>query len=189
MGVEERIMGDGGGLTSKKPYIVVIVIASLLELWYAAVICDNINDSMSDCKKEPAWAVACGAISLVFMIVILALAQFASGQADGVPGQILLALTWIIWLCGVGAYTFGSAKGGLATAQIVANNGWFGTWICFITCTILILDIPTVKGLVDKVVGAMDNKKYMAIVGLASLVVMWHAAKVCDDQTECKKMP
>jgi hypothetical protein len=48
---------------------------------------------------------------------------------------------------------------------------------------------PPVANLANKVLGALDEeKKYLFIVGSASLIEMWFIATMCDDASYCEKM-
>jgi len=177
------------GLTlDKVSKTAVITVASFIEMWAAATVCDSMrcqhncnNGTYNSCKDEYAWAIAIGVISLFLCIVMLIMAKCFSGVGGGVPEIIISGILFIGWFAAMATITMGIPFGNGGGS----SNGYFGTWISLIFSWLLLLECaPQLQALVDKVCGTQDTKKILLfIIGMASLIEMWHAAKICDDSS------
>jgi len=160
-----------------------------VEMWAAGANCDNIAQahptwSTSDaCKDERGWAVAVGVISTFFAAIQLLLGKCAPGVAGGLPEMIISIIIWLLWVCSVPSITMGEPFGDGSPA-----NGFYCTWLCLVFSYLLMLECaPQVAGLIEKISGVMDSEKTaLFIIGMASLIEMWHAAKICDDANSCE---
>lgn len=185
----------------KKLALAAVTLGSFIEMWAAAAYCDQFNDSIHDCEDEWAWAVACGAISLIICIVLIICMKFKPDIVEGIVGQICYVLLFCLWTAGVAVCTFqkpfapgpqginwnGSAQTG---NYGVAGNGYFATWLAFVFSIVLVIvGVPPIAGLLEPVFGSLDDaKKMMMGIFFASIVEMWHAARVCDNSWKCKGM-
>ena len=90
----------------KKLALAAVTLGSLIEMWAAAVNCDTWNDNIHDCKDEEAWAVACGAISLIICIVLAICMKFKPDIVEGTVGQICFVILFGLWVAGMAVGTF-----------------------------------------------------------------------------------
>ena len=96
----------GLDMMDKKLALAAVTLGSLIEMWAAAVNCDTWNDNIHDCKDEEAWAVACGAISLIICIVLAICMKFKPDIVEGIVGQICFFLLFCLWVAGMAVGTF-----------------------------------------------------------------------------------
>lgn len=165
-------------------------------MWAAAAICDNLNTGWSACKDKYAWAVACGAISLFVCIVMTILFLCSAGNAQKANPFVAVFL-FLLWGAGVGVCTFwlpfGTAGGGYGIGVGNYANGYFGTWISFITSVkYMVSAVPQVASAMDK--GPKDSgSSLVIIIFFASVTEMWAAAVICDTyhwvNTGCSDLP
>merc|ERR1711988_1354124 len=181
-----------------------LILCSIIEMWVASVYCDGhtyynpgtsviiTSKTTNDCDGMWAWAVAVGVISLVFSSVYTFLAKMKPELAEGIPGYALATFLFLLWICGaaVGTYwkPFAPGPGG-GDRYGIAGNGFFATWGGVVFSGMLVIQIPPVADLLSKFFGAIDETKkiMMALFG-SSMVEMWHAAEVCDDDAHCEGM-
>lgn len=168
----------------------IIMIASFLEMWAAATICDSMrcqsncsNGTYNNCKDEYAWAIAIGVISLVLTIVMLLIGKCAPGVAGGLPEMVIAFILFGGWFAAMAVCTMGLPFGG--TGGGGGTNGFFCTWIALVFSWLLFLEVcPQLQALVDKASsGGGMAKKWLFAIGVASLIEMWHSAKICDDNS------
>merc|ERR1711865_543594 len=180
------------GMMDKNLAIAALLIGSFIEMWAAAGYCDQHGSIQDDCHDEWAWAVALGVISLIFVIVVIILMKCKPDIVDGIVGQIMFCLLFGLWVAGVTVCTFqkpfapGPSGDGYGDGNFgVAGNGYFATWACVVFSFILvIMGCPPVTGLFEKAMGSLDDVKKMLLgVFVASIVEMWHAARICDKST------
>jgi len=181
----------------QKLAIAALLVGSFIEMWAAAAYCDINNDTVSDCRDEWAWAVALGVISLIFIIVIVILMKCKPDIVDGIVGQIMYCLLFAMWVAGVAVCTFqkpfapGPSGNGYGAGNYgVAGNGYFATWACAVFSFILVITkCSFVTGPFEKVMGSLDDVKKMLLgCFAASIIEMWHAARICDKSTSCEGM-
>jgi hypothetical protein len=164
---------------NKTGLIMCVGLASFIEMWAAATLCDNTSTYKDGCGDSYlAWAVACGTIS-AFVCLVLTIMSVAGcgGIVDGVVGQVIALLLFIWWFAGVGTITMESpfTKG---------TNGFFGTWIALIASGALVVEADPF-GIASKIAGAAGGadggQKMLLGIGLCSLILMWHSAVLCDN--------
>lgn len=183
----------------------IIGVASFIEFWAAIAICIKLDDKQlgqtnTDCKDEWAWAVVAGLIGTLVTIVCFILDKFKPALLEGVVGWIMYFLLFGTWLCGVAVCTMdkpfapqGNDFAAGATSYESyghADNGYFATWIAFVFSTFLFFgQVTPVAEMCTKVFGELDDaKKMLCMICGASLIEMWHAARICDHQRDCAKM-
>ncbi len=103
-------------LTQRQKTILLILVGSFVVMVAAADLCDD----DASCKDEEAWAVAVGVISLVTCAVWAAMVN-KLGAAE----KFVAIFVFVLWLLGVGVCT-------VESPFVVAGNGYFGCWFCFI---------------------------------------------------------
>jgi len=188
----------GLDMMDKKLALAAVTLGSLIEMWAAAVNCDTWNDNIHDCKDEEAWAVACGAISLIICIVLAICMKFKPDIVEGIVGQICFFLLFCLWVAGMAVGTFQRpfSPGPMSTGGVhggnygIAGNGYFATWLCLVFSTILVIvGVPPISSVLEPVFGSLDDcKKMMLAIFLASIIEMWHAARICDKSYKCEGM-
>merc|ERR1712166_730340 len=72
----------------------------------------------------------------------------------------------------------------------IAGNGYFATWLSLVFSTILVIvGVPPISSVLEPVFGSLDDcKKMMLAIFLASIIDMWHAARICDTSYYCEGM-
>jgi len=170
-----------------------LLLGSFIEMWAAAAICDILNEDISDCKDNPAWAVAVGVISLFLMIIVAILLKCKPDLVEGIFGQIIFILVFAIWVVGVAICTFESpfAPGPKGYQDYgYAGNGFFATWLCFgFSGILMVIAVPIIGNVFAKGFGSLDDaRKYLLVIFTASVIEMWHAARVCDKAPYCTGM-
>jgi len=174
-----------------------ILVFSFIEMWCSIAICVQLDNYSADCEDEYAWAIVAGLVSTVFCIVLLILSKVKPDLLEGIVGMILAALMFGIWIAAVAVCTFDKpyAPGPTATTSTWVNvnqagNGYFATWLALCFSGVFVLQaIPAAAAAAEKGGGALDfNKKMLLGIAFASLVEMWHAAKICDDSDKCERM-
>merc|ERR1711981_699244 len=160
-----------------------ILVFSFIEMWCSIAICVQLDNYSADCEDEYAWAIVAGLVSTVFCIVLLILSKVKPDLLEGIVGMILAALMFGIWIAAVAVCAFDKpyAPGPTATTS---------TWVALCFSGVFVLQaIPAAAAAAEKGGGALDfNKKMLLGIAFASLVEMWHAAKICDDSDKCERM-
>jgi len=173
-------MGKGGSGDDTKIYIAILMLSSLIEMWAAAAICDSLNNGWNGCQKEWAWAVACGAISLFICIIMTILFCAAQGMANS-ANPFVAVLLFLLWGAGVGVCTFGIPFYGAGAMTGNRANGYFATWISFITSTMYMMKaVPQIANVAGKAKSGSDADTVIWIIFFASVAEMWAAAYICD---------
>merc|ERR1711907_102033 len=185
MGAERQRKMGGDPLV----WIAIIIVASLIEMWAAASICDS-HGWGNGCRGEYAFAVAVGAASLGICIIMTIL-HCACNACSQKAHPFISVLMWLLWGAGVGVCTFGvpfrnacgfSVKVGNVSVGSSGANGYFSTWICFIaSCFYVFESVPQIKGASDKVTSGSQEKGWLLVIFLASVCELWAAAYVCDN--------
>merc|ERR1712199_74732 len=193
-------MGAERSIMDKLMCTIAILVFSFIEFWCSIALCIQRDEILSkDCEDEYAWAVGAGLISCVLAVVLILLNKFKPALLEGIVGMIMAGVMFAIWICCVAACTFDKpfAPGGLTAATTgitrdvnIAGNGYFATWLSLIFSGILLMQSIPQAAAAEKGAGALDfNKKMLAGIAFASLLEMWHAAKVCDDSAyKCEEM-
>lgn len=168
-------------MASKLEYQAVILLATFLELWASIAICDDLNPggaSLDNCKNDYAFAVSVGVISFVFYLALLLMDKFCSSVSEGIAGQILILIGFLLWMCCVAACTFGDPFGN-------CNNGYWATWLATVAAAMYVKDeCKFLQGILGQAEGAAATSP-MALnaLGFASLIEMWAAAYICNNGT------
>jgi hypothetical protein len=175
-------MGKGGAENDPKMYIAVLIVGSLVEMWAACATCDKLNDlDFADkCKKEYAFAVAVGCISLFICLVMSILFCVNAGTAQ-TASPIVAVVMFILWGLGIGVCTFSipfMAAGGFGAGGNSAN-GYFSTWICFITSCLYVQTVPQVQQAAQKAGNSASTP--VMVTFFAGICEMWAAAYACDN--------
>lgn len=209
-------MGKGGegsseGQDYKFMYLGVVFIAGFCEFWSAIAVCVN-RDSYFNrnkgghtykCEDEEAWAVAFGAISCVLVITTVIVGRFCS---NAIVEQVIAVILFLGWFCVMAVCTmqqpFAPTGGGGGTPlrRDIQNgknfgsghdgNGYYGTWISLAASIPYMLEaVPTIKSLYSQAEGAATtSKQLLMVVAFASIIEMWHAARICDEHDTCEGM-
>eukprot|EP00656_Telonema_subtile_P025285 TRINITY_DN2736_c0_g1_i2.p1 TRINITY_DN2736_c0_g1~~TRINITY_DN2736_c0_g1_i2.p1 ORF type:complete len:241 (-),score=40.08 TRINITY_DN2736_c0_g1_i2:286-1008(-) len=127
-----------GELDDTKKMLLAIFLASLLEMWHAARICDE----DSHCEGMLAWGVSAGAISSGLILIFVLLLKFVpSMQPHAKFFAAFLALWWIAAVC---TLTMPNGEKSCSTNDrycqglfLSASNGFFGTWVAMILSVVL----------------------------------------------------
>ena len=135
----------------------------------------------------------CGVLSIVLIILIIGLMKFKPGVLAGTVGHVIYVVLFGLWVAGVAVCTFQKpfAPGPTTGDNFgVAGNGYFAIWVCVVFSGVLVyLCVPPVTGILAKFFGALDvPKKFLLMVFGASVIEMWHAARVCDKSQWCEGM-
>jgi len=107
-----------------------LVIASCVELIAAAIACGN-------CSNYVAYAVAVGAVSLFFCIVILFVPQCIPAASSAAPYIMVFLFLW--WFVAAIVLTF-------VSPFVWAGNGYFATWVAAICAAIMFLQSGMAPG-------------------------------------------
>jgi len=169
--------GKGGEAVDPKVFIAVTMIASLIEMWAAAATCDELNNGFDDCKDEYALAVAIGCISLVVCIVVSIIYCVKADLMSGIGSTIVAAVLFILWGIGTGVCTFDIPF--VSAVGENAANGYYSTWVAFITSTMFFMTIPQIKDLADK--GTQGESGSLLFCFFGSIAEMWASAYMCDN--------
>ena len=147
------------------------------------------NDNAHDCRDDWAWAVVCGVLSLVLVIIIIALMKFKPEVLDGTVGYIIYLTLFGLWVVGIAVCTFekpfapGPPTGGNFG---VAGNGYFAIWACAIFSGVLVyVGVPPVTDLLAKVFGALDDGKRILVGVSLYMCVNTHLDLVILDLVNC----
>lgn len=135
-------------------------------------------------------------ISIILVIIIVVLMKCKPDLLNGIVGQIIYVILFAMWVAGVAVCTFqkpfapGPTGYGLTGNYGVAGNGYFGTWLCAIFSGVLVyLGVPPITEGLGNIFGGLDEaKKLLLGIFAASIVEMWHAARVCDKSWWCTGM-
>lgn len=184
---------------SKEILIACVFLGSGIEMWAGAAECDRIGDIHKDCKDEYAWAVVCGLISLIISGILLALTKFKPDLVDGIVGQLCFVVLFGFWVAGVAVLTFQKpfAPAGAsnpyynyAGSEGQAGNGYFATWLSAVAAGwLLVQGVAPLGDAIDQAKAVLDEpKKYLTGIFAASIVEMWHAARICDKAAYCQGM-
>lgn len=180
----------------------IIFVASFIEFWEAVALCIKKDDgqfgSDKDCNDEWAWAVVAGLLGFLVATTCLIFNKFKPDLLDGAVGWIMYFLLWAIWLCAVAVCTMDkpfAPQGSTTTSTLLstygeAGNGYFATWIAFVFSTFLFFGhVTPVAAICSRIFGQLDDtKKLLFMILGASVLEMWHAARICDKSTDCAKM-
>lgn len=169
---------EPGSEEEKRLYMSVLFIGSLVELYTAAKLCDDIS-KYQDCTNEFGFAVAVGTISLFVSLCFLAAGQLSPGFFD--PYEKVLAVFMAsFWTAGVGVVTF-------KKPFTIVGNGYFSSWAClFASFLYLRAVLPQVGAVTSRVKEMSGISTAILIVAVASGIELLEASIVCDEISECK---
>jgi len=152
--------------------MLVLLVASTLEMWAAASLCDN-----TDCGGYTGWAVSCGVLSVLGCLVMMALYGFANKKS----GDVEHAAGWfffVLWGLGAGICTF---KAPFNSACENAN-GYFASWLSFIASSLYLMETtPFVKDLAHKGMSESRITLYLGVTISASFVVFVASSVRCSE--------
>eukprot|EP00299_Pterocystis_sp_00344_P004912 c1620_g1_i1.p2 GENE.c1620_g1_i1~~c1620_g1_i1.p2 ORF type:complete len:279 (+),score=65.73 c1620_g1_i1:43-879(+) len=160
--------------------VILILMASLVELTASAKICDD----RDDCKHEYAFAVAVGAISLFSAIVYVFLLRFVPAVAEIIAPILSLFLT--VWW---------GVSSGVVTFKIpfkYTSNGYFSSWIAFgaslmfayNTVGFLKVFVATVQ---ERAASGGVSRRLLLLILFSSLIEMIAASVEFDNDHTHKK--
>jgi hypothetical protein len=134
-------------------------------------------------QDEYGWAVSIGAISLLLSLCLAAIVKFAPGMETGLPCQCVVVFLFVGWFCGMAVCT-------MQAPFVVAQNGWYATWLCLIASGALLFETNpfNLATTATAFYPTDDTTKYIAGVFFASFIEMWHAAVKCDNDAYCEGM-
>jgi len=142
-----------GTLNDTKKMLLAIFGCSVLEMWHAAVLCDE----GKDCAKMLAWAVSAGAISAILILIFTLCLHFVPAVSNFT--KFLAGFLTVWWLAAMCTITMPNGNSSsdcdsddpyCVGVFMSASNGFFGTWMALLLCIVLTcqefgLDLPGFK--------------------------------------------
>merc|ERR1712072_1133857 len=161
---------------------------SFIEMWCAIAYCVQLDDVNKDCEDKWAFAVVLGLFSALVCVGFGLMIKFKPAMANGMVGMIMAGLLFAWWVAGVAVSTFdlpfapGSSENTSGTYANIAGNGYFAVWGAVIASgSLLVSLIPAAQAAAAQGAGAGMNEKFIFMVAFASVIELWHSAKLCDD--------
>eukprot|EP00051_Salpingoeca_urceolata_P024230 m.423116 g.423116 ORF g.423116 m.423116 type:complete len:544 (+) comp20207_c0_seq4:1821-3452(+) len=155
--------------------IFICFVASAVEMSTAADFCNH----HGDCDKSKwAWAIACGAVSVVVCGGRLLVMKFSSEALSSVVDTVLSVFLVLWWVMGAAFNT--RVHGAFAST----SNGYFATWIALLTATFYAyLAIARLQAALE---GNTAGSAFPVVLA-GSAVVLAVAADSCDARDDCSK--
>lgn len=131
----KKVFGD---MNTSNKLLLAIFLASVVEFWHAARICDDVDQ----CKGMLAWGVSVGILSCFYIVAFVLLVRFVPSFKDYVKFfGAFIALWWIVAVCTLTMPNGEeSCSGGNYFCQglfLSASNGFFGTWVAMLLSVVL----------------------------------------------------
>eukprot|EP00656_Telonema_subtile_P005353 TRINITY_DN12431_c0_g1_i3.p1 TRINITY_DN12431_c0_g1~~TRINITY_DN12431_c0_g1_i3.p1 ORF type:complete len:337 (+),score=60.35 TRINITY_DN12431_c0_g1_i3:136-1146(+) len=163
--------------------VAIIGVASLVEMIAAAKYCDDHND----CSKQNGYAVAVGVVSTFVCILFFSMHVLVPGSALIEMCRPVLNFSLLIWWTfGVGVLTFDKPF-------TTTGNGYFASWIAFLTSAVMVWsshrDFAVFKHVVSFCGTNTPRERRICVALLASsLVEFVEATIICGDKGSCEKL-
>eukprot|EP00656_Telonema_subtile_P020249 TRINITY_DN213_c0_g2_i1.p1 TRINITY_DN213_c0_g2~~TRINITY_DN213_c0_g2_i1.p1 ORF type:complete len:396 (+),score=97.34 TRINITY_DN213_c0_g2_i1:151-1338(+) len=127
-----------GKLEGSKRMFLAILLASFVEFWHAARICDDVTS----CAGMLGWGVSAGVVSCISILVFVILSHFMPAVNDFAKYFAAFLALW--WTAAVCTLTMPNGEESCSSDNIFcqglflsASNGFFGTWIAMLLSLVL----------------------------------------------------